>query len=433
MPPTIPDLKITSINSPNANKIKGNKKNLLLLISMFLLILVMVIGIVAISINLQQKPISEKAKASVWQGYAGQEKCGITFVQAIESPICEDLTAQTNLTPINPSKKNDVSNYVVTYTIKNTSGQSHTVKYSKSGYYCQEPYGQLKRNFGCWEGGTDGVEETITLASGETKIITVSVSSTSKQVCGSYQTDFAILNVDGDANCAYKNDYGETLTSTSTCQTGNTCTEPTVPPTVPPSIPPTVPPTIPPTVPPTIPPTVPPTVPPTIPPTVPPTIPPTSPPSSTATPKPTSSACIQVVPNIPQGVGIEIINNNQCKFSWNEVSNVTGYQISWGENPNGEGKPNVNLGKLLTYTFDCPELTTKTYYFKVRAMNECAEGTFSNIVHAGSWPTPTEIILAKTTSGATAKPITPSIPSAGVAQFGFLLIPLGIILMALIL
>ena len=241
------------------------------------------------------------------------------------------------------------------------------------------------------------------------------------------------IQIDNDGDCACSNSSPDahwiTANECNTCYQP-TATNTTAPPTNTP-IPPTA----------TLTPSnatatpIPPTVPPTVPPTIPPTVPPTSPPSSTATPQPTSSTCIQQVPNIPQGVGIEIINNNQCKLSWDEVTNVTGYQISWGENPNGEGESNINLGTVLTHTFDCSDLSTKTYYFKVRAINDCAEGTFSNIVHAGSWPTPTEIILANITSttGPTNQPVTPSIPSAGITRFGFLLIPLGIILMALIL
>lgn len=456
MPPSIPQFKVASINSSSSNKstqpmIKPIKKNNLLIFGIILLIILMIGGIVAVSLTLQQKPISEKAKASVWQDYAGQTKCGLTFVGAAENPSCEDLTPKTNITPRDPSKKNIVSQYTVTYTVTNNDDKNHTLEYMKNSNYCTDAYGEMgERNFGCWKNGKSE-RITVLIEKGKTELITVSVSSLSGQPCGSYQTDFAFISVDGNSECKFVTPFNETLTSTSTCQTGNECVAPTAT-TAPPSatpIPPSATP-IPPTLTPNpratatpIPPTLTPNpratatpVPPTAPPNSTSTpVPPTSPPSSTATPQPTSSTCVQKIPNIPQGVGIEIINNNQCKFSWNEVSNITGYQVSWGENPNGEGKPNANLGKVLTYTFDCPDLATKTYYFKVRAINECAEGTFSNIIRAGNVPSPTEILLANTTStiGPSKKPITPSIPSAGIAQFGFLLVPLGIILMALIL
>lgn len=426
-------MKIASFQNSNQNhtpleKVVGVKKKFPLLQILLITIIIATIGgIVVLSQQLQKNKITEKSKAAVpGPGTQGnQNTCSVNGKSLTITAITDGYEASSG-------------RYWMKFEVQRNATEIKTFQLNLLSFYCEDvsTSGECTENREntqptyCFEDCQNGIKPPH--KGNDPNIVEIThYRSNNMQKCGSFQIDVNGMRID-DVVCSNSSGGGifsvcNSVTTSQSCGLPSdwtkTCNQPTNTPIPPNATNTPIPPSATP-----VPPNA--TVTPK-PPTVTP-VPPTSPPGSTATPQPTSSACIQIVPNIPQGVGIEIINNNQCKFSWNEVSNVTGYQVSWGENPNGEGKPNTNLGKVLTYTFDCPDLATKTYYFKVRAINECAEGTFSNIVHAGSWPTPTEIILAQTTSGPT-KAITPSIPSAGITQFGFLLIPLGIILMSLIL
>ena len=174
------------------------------------------------------------------QGKVAVDPCGFIQITASESPACKRLANALDASgnPISPvTGTNEVAEYSTTFTLKNLSNQTRTVAYKKMGFFCDEPYGQpTSDNQGGYRphfiSNPEISDETITLAPGEEKNITVVKRNQSAAKCGtfqndivygSFQTDLNIVSVDGNTSCALPSTEAQARGSVAAwglCQTG---------------------------------------------------------------------------------------------------------------------------------------------------------------------------------------------------------------------
>lgn len=177
-----------------------------------------------------------RQKASTTQPGGTTDSCGLIQVSVAETPVCP-LTADISggsIIPKTPATTNNVSSFTTTYTLRNTDTQKHSVKYQKMAYYCTSAYGVPGKDL------VSGVEYpycvdnpkiddvTVDIDPGATQTIQVVVNNPASQTCGTFQTDFTITAVDGNASCTYQGPHpgqaqGGSAGATGFCQTGISC------------------------------------------------------------------------------------------------------------------------------------------------------------------------------------------------------------------
>lgn len=386
------------------------KSKIVTIILIILILLTIPVGVYLLSQNLNPQ---KRAYTGVLPD--NQDKCKKVEVSVSESPSCPKIAEQNgpSITIPDPNARNEVIKYAITVSVKNiTDKPINSIDYQLISFYCTEPYGQYDpRGWLYCVGNPDSNNATVqtrdnlNLAPGESTTFTVERTNPNNQACGTFQLDFKIDGIDGDSSCVMPHTPNYTVAAWGICQTGAVCTEIT----------------------------------PTVSPTVEPTVTPTVSPTPTNTPTPTPSICVAVKPEVPKNLRVEVQANEQCKVSWDTVKNASGYFVSWGKQANGEGSQPANVGQDGFVTVSCPDLDKYTYYFKVKAVNECAEGDFSGVVHAGYWPTPTptEIILIQSSptpvkTAQTTTKVSPTIPDAGIPKPLMYVLPFAIILLSLV-
>jgi hypothetical protein len=237
--------------------------------------------------------------AATFQPGGTTDSCGLIQVSVAESPVCPNVADVSggNLNPKDPPATNNVSSYTTTYTLRNTDTQKHSVKYEKMAYFCNSAYGVPGKDL------VDGTEYpycidnpkvedvTVSIDPGTTQTIQVVVKNPNNATCGTFQTDFNITAVDGNASCTYQGPHpghadGGSVGASGFCQTGISCNSLIPTPTATPSATPTFTPT----------PTASPTATPT--PTASPSATPTPTASASATPTPTGTLTPTPTPTI---------------------------------------------------------------------------------------------------------------------------------------
>jgi hypothetical protein len=150
-----------------------------------------------------------------------RDTCGYTEVAVTEQTPCQPLNNNTGT--------NNVSTYITVYTLTNISDAAHTVQYTTNDNWCPEPYGQIvpgQPTVVC-NSNSDLKTGEASLDPGQTTQVTVSRTSPSGGVCGSFQTDLRIDSVDGNTDCHTANVGGGPIAA-GVCQTGiETCPTPT--------------------------------------------------------------------------------------------------------------------------------------------------------------------------------------------------------------
>lgn len=115
-----------------------------------------------------------------------------------------------------------------------------------------------------------------------------------------------------------------------------------------------------------------------------------------SSPTPTPPACTDTTPATPGSVSLNRINDTEVKVTWRTATDpVTGYRVSWSKDTDtdGDGEGTRSVGKTTETNITGLNLTSYTYYFKVRAVNGCKEGNTTGIVTIGDGtPTPTPVI-----------------------------------------
>lgn len=79
---------------------------------------------------------------------------------------------------------------------------------------------------------------------------------------------------------------------------------------------------------------------------------------------------------------IDATHDNQLTLSWNKAEGaVTHYSIFYGRKPDNLSYSNNNAGRSDTYTIKGLS-GGSVYYFKIKAVNGCMEGDYSNVLSA---------------------------------------------------
>lgn len=193
-----------------------------------------------------------RQKASTTQPAGNTDSCGLIQVTVSESPVCPRVADVSggSILPKDPPQTNSVSSYTTTYILRNTDTQKHAVKYQKTSYYCTSAYGVAGKDLVSGEEYPYCVDNpttndiTVDIDPGGTKTIQVTAPSPQNQVCGTYQTDFTIVAVDGNASCIYQGPHpgqaqGASAGASGFCQTGISCDSLLPSPTATPSATPT--------------------------------------------------------------------------------------------------------------------------------------------------------------------------------------------------
>lgn len=108
--------------------------------------------------------------------------------------------------------------------------------------------------------------------------------------------------------------------------------------------------------------------------------------TTNVTPTPTP-VCTQTVPNTPGSITVSKVNDSEVKVVWGAAGGtLTGYRVSWSKNPDfdGDGEGTRSVGNTTETNVGGLNLSTDGYYFKVRAVNNCAEGNPTGIEFIGS-------------------------------------------------
>ena len=177
-----------------------------------------------------------RQNASTNQPAGNTDSCGLIQVSVSETPVCPRVAEVTggSMIPKDPPQTNSVSSYTTTYTLRNTDTQKHSVKYQKTTYYCTSAYGVPGKDLVSSEEypycvdnpKTDDI--TVEIDPGATQTVAVIASSPQNQTCGTFQTDFTIVAVDGNASCIYQGPHpgqaqGSSAGASGLCQTGISC------------------------------------------------------------------------------------------------------------------------------------------------------------------------------------------------------------------
>ena len=104
--------------------------------------------------------------------------------------------------------------------------------------------------------------------------------------------------------------------------------------------------------------------------------------------------CDDAVPSTPGPITLSRVNDTEVKIILRMAGNpVTGYRISWSKDTDidGEGEGTRSVGKTTETNITDLHLLTNTYYFKVRSVNGCKEGTTTGIAIIPT-PIPTLVI-----------------------------------------
>lgn len=129
-----------------------------------------------------------------------------------------------------------------------------------------------------------------------------------------------------------------------------------------------------------------------------------------SSPTPTPPACTDTEPATPGSVSLNRVNDTEVKATWGTATDpVTGYRLSWSKDTDidGDGEGTRSVGKTTETNITGLNLTSYTYYFKVRAINGCKEGHTTGIATIGdepnylvpsSTPTPTLVSSSLTLS-----------------------------------
>lgn len=375
----IPQNSNSKMNQTHQNK--GNK-----VLMSLIFILIIGIGLMGFMIVLK-KPLTFQPKANV---SGSVTKCGIKL-----GP------------PVSDSAANNGS-YTINFPLKNETGAAATVKLKEERYACSEVNTGSCSN----SSSPNGSEyKDYSLAVDEQKIVSLTATQP-EGACGSFQLDVYIQSVNNDDTCNTEGKKGNPkdpvwgyYSYESTC-TPPTATPPPATPTPKVSNTPTPTPTPTPTgsitntPTPTSTPTATPTSTPTATPTPTGTLTPT--PTGTLTPTPTPTATPSPTPQ-PHACGYTpCTSNTDCNSGLICVTS------------NNNGPKYCSLPQYQQACEQNPSVAT------------CCNAPTNS-------PTPTEIIIAKTSE--TPSPTTPEIPSAGVDTFGkiFSIIAGGIIILGLLL
>ncbi|MDR0303702.1 MAG: InlB B-repeat-containing protein [Chitinispirillales bacterium] len=87
-------------------------------------------------------------------------------------------------------------------------------------------------------------------------------------------------------------------------------------------------------------------------------------------------------PSVPTGVSAAAISSNSVKISWNAVAGADYYEVYWSENPTGYYEWFGYAYSTSYIDDDQYNLPSTTYYYKVKAVNDCGESGFSNYAYA---------------------------------------------------
>lgn len=157
------------------------------------------------------------------------DTCNEIYVNAIETPVNAQLNngVANSCVAANPGKTQNITQYSLTVTVKSNDGNPHSFVYDMSSEFCDAGlYTPESGNGDCScndnSTGTEYSDKT-----GNTPF-TFTVSRTgvapfTGQDCGSYQTDFAVISIDGNANCYYGLNYAGLAGS---AETGIDCKAP---------------------------------------------------------------------------------------------------------------------------------------------------------------------------------------------------------------
>lgn len=370
----------------NSSRKIGPKTIFLLTLTIILLIVTAITGYFIL-----QQPFVTKKKAEV---SPATTVCGKIKVSVTQSQECNLLYTKGNSScPLN-GKSNPYSSYSTTFTISSIDGNEHIITWHTLDEYCDTVCGTWYPEAGVYSCTTDHPIVKTSDSDGDQVtansplIITVSRTSPSGQACGTFQQDIFIDSVDTNDKCTYDTETGNIHEEGwGFCQTGLPCEAITNTPT-PTATPPSQPTNTPtPTTTPTPSPTTPnqPTNTPT--PTTTPTPSPTQPPGPTNTPTPTANP----------GCGDSCSTNAQCP-SDHVCSNSK-----------------CVLAVCLSSDIICNN-------------SKCLR------INPTSTPTPTEIILAQTTSiPTTTITAQPTIVQAGTRNWIiWLIIPIALIFIGFI-
>ena len=135
-----------------------------------------------------------------------------------------------------------------------------------------------------------------------------------------------------------------------------------------------------------------------------------------STPTPTPAPCTDVTPATPGPLILSRINDTEVKVIWGSASDpVTGYRLSWSKDTDvdGDGEGSRSVGKTTETNITGLNLTSYTYYFKVRAVNGCKEGATTGIATIGDGknylvPTSTPVLTPTTVSLPPTLSLTPT-------------------------
>lgn len=142
-----------------------------------------------------------------------------------------------------------------------------------------------------------------------------------------------------------------------------------------------------------------------------------------SSPTPTPPACTDTEPSTPGSVSLSRVNATEVKATWGTASEpVTGYRVSWSKvtDTDGDGEGTRSLGKTTETNITGLNLTSYTYYFKVRAVNACKEGNTTGIATIGDGtnylaPTPTPTPTTTVVSSFSILSPSPTVQSEQVA------------------
>lgn len=142
-----------------------------------------------------------------------------------------------------------------------------------------------------------------------------------------------------------------------------------------------------------------------------------------SSPTPTPSVCTDTMPATPGSVSPNRINDTEVKVTWGTVSDpVTGYRVSWSKDTDtdGDGEGTRSVGKTTETNITGLNLTSYTYYFKVRAINGCKEGDITGISTIGDGtnylaPTSTPLLTSPTLSSSPTLLLSPTDQNGQVA------------------
>lgn len=129
-----------------------------------------------------------------------------------------------------------------------------------------------------------------------------------------------------------------------------------------------------------------------------------------SSPTPTPPACTDTEPATPGSVTLNRVNDTEVKVTWGTATDpVTGYRVSWSKDTDidGDGEGTRSVGKTTETNITGLNLTSYTYYFKVRAVNGCKEGATTGIATIGDGPN----YLAPTPTPTPTSVVPPPIPS----------------------